>query len=176
MKFLKYLAGVVLLVVIVGLFLPATTHIEREVLIQAPPQVVFGYINDYRKFNQWSPWFKRDPEAKYEYSGPASGVGSKMRWESEHREVGSGSQEIVESKPYRLIKVLLDFGTQGQSESSWELTAIESATRVVWSLNMTHGWDLLGRIFGLMMDAMIGPDYEAGLENLKQLAEADVAG
>ena len=41
---------------------------------------------------------------------------------------------------------------------------------------MAHGWDLLGRIFGLMMDAMVGPDYEAGLENLKQLAEADVAG
>ena len=176
MKFLKYLIGIILLIVIVGLFLPATTHVERETLIQAPPQVVFGYINDYRKSNQWSPWFERDPEAKYEYSGPTSGVGSKMHWESEHREVGSGSQEIVESKPYRHIKVALDFGAQGQSEASWDLTEVESATRVVWSLDMAHGWDLLGRIFGLMMDAMVGPDYEAGLENLKQLAEADVAG
>ena len=55
---------------------------NEKQLIQAPPQVVFGYINDYRKFNQWSPWFERDPEAKYEYSGP-TGVGSKMHWESE---------------------------------------------------------------------------------------------
>jgi len=176
MKFLKYVTGVILLIVVVGLFLPATTHVARETVIHAPAKVVYDYISDYRKFNQWSPWFKRDPEAKFEYSGTALGEGSKMTWASEHRQVGSGSQEIVEAKPYSYLRVSLDFGAQGKSEASWHLTPTEFGTKVIWSLDMTHGWDLLGRIFGLMMDSMVGPDYEAGLENLKQLAEADVAG
>lgn len=176
MKFIKYLLGVLALLVIVGLFLPSSTHVERSALINASQDVVFGYLNDYRKFNQWSPWFKRDPNTKYEYSGPASGVGSKMSWNSEHRQVGSGSQEIIESRPNSYLKVFLDFGAQGQSEASFQLSLEGGGTRIVWALDMDHGWDLLSRAFGLMMDGWVGPDYEAGLQNLKEVAEADVAG
>ena len=176
MKFLKYLFGIIILIVVVGLLLPSKTHVERTIMIDAPQELIFSYVNSFSRFNNWSPWAQRDPNTTFEISGPESGVGNEMRWSSEHQEVGSGSQKIIASEPYQLVRVFLDFGAKGQSEASYRLSQLDSSIQVTWSLDMDHGWDLLGRIFGLMMDSMVGPDYEAGLRNLKQVAEADVAG
>lgn len=49
---------------------------------------------------------------------------------------------------------------------------------MVWSLDsdMREGVPLLmqpiSTYFGFLMDGMIGPDYETGLQNLKALAES----
>ena len=55
------LAAVVAAVVIVGLLLPRSVHVERSTVIEAPPSVVFALVNDYRAFNRWSPWARIDP-------------------------------------------------------------------------------------------------------------------
>ncbi len=176
MKFLKYLFSIITVVVVIGLLLPSHTHVERSVIIQAPANAVFPYINNFSQFNKWSPWARKDPNTTYEFSGPESGVNSEMSWQSEHPEVGIGSQKIIASRPYQSVQVFLDFGGKGEAQASYQLEQVSSGTKITWSLDMDHGWDLLGRIFGLMMDGMVGPDYEAGLSNLKQVAEADTAG
>lgn len=176
MRFLRYLSAIVLLIVVIGLLLPSRTHVERSITIKAPPELVFSYLNNFDRFNRWSPWARKDPDTTYEFSGPEFGVGSEMSWSSNHREVGSGSQKIIHSEPYRLVKVFLDFGGQGEATASYRLEKNGTETEVTWSLDIDHGWDLLGRMFGLMMDGMVGPDYETGLENLKQVAEASGAG
>lgn len=172
MKFIKVLLTVLCLLVLLGLFLPTTTHVERRILIDASPQQVFSFLNDYRKFNQWSPWLQRDPNMDIQYSGPSTGVASRMQWQSDHEQVGSGAQEIIISEPYSLIKVRLEFGGSDSAEAFFTLNQEAAGTLLVWGFDMPHGWNLLSRYFGLMMDSWVGPDYEAGLDNLKQLAEA----
>lgn len=173
MKIFKILLWVILLLLVIGMLLPATTHVERAIVINAPQEQVFSFVNDYRKFNLWSPWYRRDPDTSYEYSGPDSGVGSKMSWASEHEGVGTGSQEIVESEPHRYVKTLLDFGEQGQAEASYTLKSADEGTEIIWALDMEHGWNLVSRLFGLMMDGLVGPDYEDGLRNLKEVVEGE---
>jgi effector-binding domain-containing protein len=123
-------------------------------------------------FNKWSPWSLRDPAAKYTWDGPEFGVGAKFSWASEKQDVGSGSQEIVESRTPEAVKVRLDFGEHGIAWSSWALAPEAGGTQTTWSCDIDMGAGPVGRYFGLMMDKWIGTDYAKGLENLKAFAES----
>ncbi|UTW45857.1 SRPBCC family protein [bacterium SCSIO 12696] len=171
MKVLKVLSIVVVLLAVVGLCLPSTTHVERSTVIKAPQERVFEYVNNFQHFNQWSPWAAKDPNTRYQYSGPESGVGSKMAWQSDSDQVGSGSQEIIKSEPYNYVETTLDFGAQGTANANYRITSTGELTSITWSFDTDHGWNLLSRGFGLMMDGMLGPDYETGLANLKRVVE-----
>lgn len=177
MKFLKWLLGALALlgVVLIGgaLLLPSSTHVERTVVIERPVAQVHATLNSFARFNQWSPWFAADPQAKYSYSGPTEGVGARMQWAGTQA-VGTGSQTILESAPDKIV-VALDFDGS-QARATYALAA-EGAqrTRVTWSFDSQHGFNPLGRWMGLLFDKMIGGDYERGLAALKTLLEKDAA-
>jgi len=176
MKILKMLLigllALVALLVIVGLFLPSTLHVERSTVISAPQSTVFALVNGYARFNEWSPWARIDPQTNYTYEGPVQGVGAKQAWESENSEVGVGSQVITASEPYRRVETELDFGSQGTAQAYFDLTAEGDATKVVWGFDTSFGYNLMFRYVGLFMDGMLGPSYEEGLAGLKKLAES----
>lgn len=175
MKLIKWLliSVVVLGIVLLGgsLFLPATTHVERSTHIDKPPAEVFATLDSFERFNQWSPWFEMDPTAQYSYSGPASGVGARMSWVG-NPSVGSGSQEILVSEPHARIVNALDFGNS-QAKATYLLVPDGGGTHLTWSLDSEHGYNPLNRWFGaLLLDRMIGKDYEKGLAKLKALQES----
>ena len=170
-KLLIFLAGVVVLLVAIAFFLPDNAHVERTITIARPPSQVFAVLNSYRRFNEWSPWFDTDPHAKVTITGPASGVGAKYAW-SGNKDVGSGSQEIVESKPNEMVKTALDFGEMGKSNATFHLTPAGQGTQLTWSFDMSFNGKLISRYFGLMMDSYVGKDYDKGLPKLKALVES----
>lgn len=156
---------------VAGMFLPPTAHVERSIAIEAPPAMVFTVLNGFRQFDRWSPWADLDPNAVTTYDGPESGVGAKMAWAG-NAEVGSGSQEILESTPYSRIKLRLGFGGfSGDFRSTYTLTPEGKGTKVTWGFDADYGNNVLGRYFGLLSDSMLGPDYEKGLGRLKQFLE-----
>ena len=174
MRLLKWLlAALVLLGVLLmgGLLLPANSHLQRSVVIERPPAEVFATLNSFQRFNEWSPWFDLDPNAKYTYSGPIAGVGAKMAWVG-NSAVGSGSQEIIESVPGDRIVNALDFGGS-QAMAGYRLAAEGSGTRVSWSMDSAHGYHPVNRWFGaLLLDSVVGKDYEKGLAKLKVVLES----
>ncbi len=174
MKLLKWLlvSVVVFGIVLVGgsLFLPATTHVERSIHIAKAPSEVFATLDSFERFNEWSPWFEMDPAAQYSYSGTASGVGARMSWVGSPS-VGSGSQEILVSEPHARIVNALDFGNS-QAKATYLFKPEGGGTHLSWSLDSEHGYNPLNRWFGaLLLDRMIGKDYEKGLAKLKALQE-----
>ncbi|MEM7353138.1 MAG: SRPBCC family protein, partial [Acidobacteriota bacterium] len=158
--------------VIVGLFLPDSVHLERSTTIAAPQSTVFALVNSFKRTNEWSPWAKIDPATVYDYEGPQQGVGAKMSWQSDHRDVGSGSQEITGSDPHQRVETHLDFGPQGTAEAFFDLAAAEGGTKVTWGFDSDFGYNLINRYFGTMIDSMVGASYEEGLASLKELAES----
>lgn len=162
------------LLIIVGLLLPSHIHVERSILIKAPRSAVFAPINDFRQFIRWSPWADVDPNTKYRFEGPTSGVGARMVWASENPGVGSGSQEIILSQSDQRVKVSLDFGDHGKGIATYTLHDADGGTLITWAFDTDFGYDLVGRYFGLMMDRFVGAEYVKGLENLKQLVENPV--
>ena len=62
-----------------------------------------------------------------------------------------------------------DFGTT--SMGTLDLAPAGAGTQVTWTMNGDMGSNPLYRWMALFMDKMVGPDFEAGLANLKALAE-----
>jgi hypothetical protein len=84
------------------------------------------------------------------------------------------------STPDQSVASDLDFGKMGVAKSAILLVPQGSSTRVTWRLDVDMGVSPVGRYFGLMMDHMIGKDYQTGLSKLKPLVESmpnvDIAG
>ncbi len=173
-KALIALAIVLGILILIGLALPSSVHVERSVTINSTPSAVFAMVNDIRKFNQWSPWAGIDPDTQFTFEGPPTGTGAKMQWSSEHPGVGAGSLEIVGSDPDRKVTFALNFGPQGTATSYYELQSAGDNTVVIWGFDSDFGYDLVGRYFSLFMDTLIGQEYEKGLATLKRLVEQPV--
>ena len=168
--------GIALLVVIVlvigGAFLlPATTTVERSADIRSPACNVYVLLDGYGWWNDFSPWAGIDPATTYSYEGPSVGVGSRMIWASEDPNVGSGNMEITVAQPCSSLAHAIDFGQQGKAMATWTLTPTDGGVTATWNLVSEHGMNPVARIFGLLLDGLIGPDYEKGLAQLKALAE-----
>lgn len=171
--FKRLLLGIVVLIAVflgIGLLLPSTFRVERSVMIAAPADKVYGLISAPAQWKQWTVWNQRDPNMQIAYSGPPQGQGAKWSWQSASE--GNGEMEFVavvpnESLTYRLT--FPDFGMQ--STGKMHVRPQDGGVRVSWSNEGDMGTNPVSRWFGLFMDRMIGPDFEAGLANLKRVAE-----
>ena len=178
MRVFKYLFFALLFLVIAFFvygyfFLDDKVQVSRSITIDRPANKVFKAVNSMHHFNKWSPWAQLDPNAKYEYSGPEYGVGSFMSWVG-NEEVGSGRQTIIESTPNEYVKTELYFDGQGDDPSwaTYQLKDLGDKTELSWIFNADFKGNILGRYFGMMMDGMLGPQYEKGLSNIKTIVEA----
>lgn len=169
---------VLLLALLAGaLLLPAKVHVERSITVERSPAVVFGLLNDLQHFQIWSPWSERDPNARYQFTGPERGVGARMAWQGDPRQVGTGWQEITASVPYSMVRMHLSFESQGEADAYFDIRPVGRDARVEWGFDadVTEGRDffgaLMGKYMGLFFDYWVGKDYEQGLERFKQYAE-----
>ncbi|HEU4459834.1 MAG TPA: SRPBCC family protein [Methylibium sp.] len=177
---LKTLALFVLMLVVLataGLAIYAATkpdsfRVERRTVIQAPPEKIYPLINDLQAFTSWSPYDRKDPAMKRSFSGPQAGPGALYAWDG-NREIGAGSMQIVESRAPDKVLVKLDFVRpfKVQNHVEFLLAPQPAGTEVTWAMHGPSPYvsKLMGTIFD--MDKMIGRDFEAGLANLKALAE-----
>lgn len=175
MRLLKrlFIGICVLLLLLVGgsFLLPQQQHVERSISLSAPAAAVYPYLSNPKKFSEWSPWSKIDPNMKVEYSGPASGKGAQMKWVSKLPTVGEGSWTIVKAAENESVNVDMDFGQQGVAKSSFTLKPQGDKTQVTWGFDTDAGMNPVLRWVGLFMDKMIGAEYEKGLQDLKAVIE-----
>lgn len=165
------LVGLIAVVVAIGFLLPRHVSVERDIVVDAPPEAVFPHINSLQAFSEWSPWGGYDPDMIVTYSGPDTGVGNVMEWTSDHPSVGNGRQEIVELVENESVRTALDFGEMGLAEAWWRVVPDGDGSRVIWGLDADMGAGPIGRWFGLMMDRWVGADYERGLAQLQAIVE-----
>jgi hypothetical protein len=156
----------------VAVGLPAHVTVQRAVVINAPESAVFPYLNDIHKFGDWSPWKLRDPNLELAYSGPQQGKGATVAWHSDKRSIGSGSMEIVESNPNRTFGLAVNYnGLEGTG--GYDIAPSGSGSKVTWNFGYDTGSSPMRRWKGLALDGLIGAEYQAGLNKLKEKIEAD---
>jgi len=170
-RLLLLLSALIVILAIGSFFLPQNQHVERSVDISAPAESIYPYLSNPKKFSEWSPWSKIDPNMKMEYVGAESGKGAGMKWQSEQRSVGSGSWTIVDTKANETVNVEMDFGDQGIATSFFTLKPSGNNTQVTWGFDTDVGMNPLMRWMGLLMDKMVGSEYEKGLAELKRISE-----
>lgn len=172
---LTVLLGILLLVVLISFFLPSQVHVERTGLVKNSPHVTYKLINSLPEWEKWSPWHQIDPNMKIEYGTPREGKGGWYSWKSEHSNVGNGKLTITDARPVEYIKTEMDFMENGKGSAEFFLRPVEGGTEVKWTMDSDMGWNPIGKIMGLFMDKLIGPDYEKGLKQLDSVARSQPA-
>jgi hypothetical protein len=173
MKILKYIFGgalvLMMLIVVVGFFLPSTYELKESIVINVPAEIVFNEVNSFKNWNNWSPWQDKDPNAIISYEGPDAGVGSSMLWYSNDAKVGKGSQEIIASIPNKHIKTALKMvGWDTVSNATWDFSEEElNRTKVTWTFNTHVGKNIFYKYMVMMFKPALRKDYSKGLQQLK---------
>lgn len=171
-KFAIAVAVLVAGVLVYAAFQPNTFLISRSVSINAAPEKIYPYMNDFHKGDLWSPYEKKDPTMKRTFSGPASGKGAVYEFDG-NKEVGKGRLEIIEAVPPTKIVLTLDMiePMKGRNIVEYTLEPQGSSTKVTWSMRGRNNY--LSKLICtfINVDKMVGGDFETGLANLKALME-----
>jgi hypothetical protein len=173
----KVLLGIAaLIIILVGIIYTraSTFRVERATRIEAPPDVVYALVSDFRAWDRWSPWAHLDPSMKVTYGGTPSATGSTMSWTGNDK-VGEGGMRITETKPPQALAMRLEFIKPMASVNRTDFTFKPDGTGTKVDWVMTGPLDFMGKGMDLFvgMDRMIGPDFEKGLASMRREAEAD---
>jgi uncharacterized protein YndB with AHSA1/START domain len=170
---------IIIIVVLVAAILvlastkPDVFRVQRATSITAPPEKIFALINDLRSWRAWSPYEKKDAAMKRTLSGATDGKGAVYEWEG-NKDVGKGRMEITDASPSSKVTLKLDFVKPFEAHNIVEFTLEPNSdsTHVTWAIHGPSPYT--AKVMGIFinMDSMIGKDFEAGLANLKTVAES----
>jgi len=172
-KTLIAFAVIVIVFVIIVATRRADFRITRSATIAAPAEVVFAQVNEFKKWEAWSPWAKLDPAMKQTYAGPAAGTGASYAWAG-NNEVGEGRMTLTESRTNELIRIKLEFLKPFTAVNSTEFTFKPDGkqTTVTWDMSGTNNFISKAFCMFMDMDKTVGGDFDKGLAQLKSVAEA----
>jgi|SRR6185437_10341299 hypothetical protein len=166
------LAVIVILLVVIVSLRPPDFRVTRTARIAAPAGAVFENVNDFHKWEAWSPWAKMDPNAKNTFSGQVAGPGASMAW-SGNKKVGEGRMTIMENQPAEMIRIKLEFFRPFKATNTAEFAFKSEGDQTVVTWSMFGKNNFMGKLFHLFMDCdkMVGKDFEKGLANLNSASQ-----
>jgi effector-binding domain-containing protein len=157
------------------------SHLARSVEIDRPASVIYPLLTNLRTFNEFSPWFERDPKADFTFEGPAEGAGQVARWTSSVQEVGQGALTIVKTIDNKEVDTRiaisagpLPFVPAASVLSVFTLTPAARGATVTWSTTSTCTPAPIGvpcRYANFIAQWRMGQQFDQGLAKLKVLAE-----
>ena len=152
-------------------FKPDSFRLSRSATIAAPPDQVVALIDDLRQFNRWNPFPTIDPQIVITYDAVTAGAGGAYAWQGQKS--GAGRMQITESVPAQRVTAKLDFTKPFEAHNVIDFTLQPqgTGTTVTWAM---HGpMPYLNRLMTIFfdIDKTVGKYFEAGLANLKALAE-----
>ena len=178
--FISVLIFLVVAAVLAGVMLgmvsrrPAGFRITRSATMAAPAAEVFAHVNDFHRWQAWSPWEKLDPAMQRTFEGAPSGTGAVYAWNG-NKKAGAGRLTITESRPGELIGMNLEFirPFPATNQVEFKFEPADGRTRVTWTMTgrNDHFFFKLMTVV-VSMDKMVGGDFERGLAQLKALVES----
>jgi len=162
--------GALILVLLSGR--PDEFQVVRSATMAAAPAVVFEQVNDFHKWEAWSPWAKLDPACRNAYSGAAAGKDAGFAWDGNNK-VGAGRMTITQSQSPELIRIHLEFLRPFKAISTTEFTFLPQVNQTVVTWTMRGRNNFLAKVFGVFVDcdAMVGKDFEKGLASITAVVE-----
>lgn len=152
---------------------PDTFEIKRSTMIAAPAAVIFPLINNLRGFNRWNPFLLKDQATRLTYQTIEEGPGAVYGWEG-NRDLGKGRLEVVGSVPHSRIEMKLHMiePMVAQNRVVFALEPAGEMTKVTWTMDGPQ--PLISKVMGLFLnfEAMVGADFEKGLQRMKAIAES----
>jgi hypothetical protein len=149
--------------------LPDEMHVSRTAVVRADATTITHYVSHYPKRLEWVAWTEIDPAADYTFAGEPGQPGATMAWIG--AEIGTAELTLDHVVPGRSIDGTLVYRAPFAMTSTdrFDLEPLDDGrTRVTWSTKAPLPYGP-SRLFGLVADRLIGPDYARGLEKLDAL-------
>src|SRR5688500_2708440 len=86
---------------------PDTFVVRRSISIRAAANHIYSFLEDFRRWRQWSPWEDVDPDLQRTYGGTSAGTGATYQWAG--KKAGAGRMEITAVSPPSRLNIKLDF-------------------------------------------------------------------
>jgi effector-binding domain-containing protein len=164
LKIVFWIVGLLVAIVLIPpLFMPKNVQLEKSLVMDAPPEVIFDQVNCFENWEPWTPWAEVAINVVYE--GPSCGEGATMRWDDGN---GQSSQIITESIEYELIRTELQFMEQGAVWSDWTFEETAEGTLVTWGLRGDANYPFGRWINVLFITPAVGKSYVQGLNALNE--------
>lgn len=174
MLFIYIIAAIVLVFIVLAALAPKKYNMSRNIVIQKSRPEVYQYLKLMKNQDHWSPWKKRDPDMKQTFTGEDGTIGFISHWDSDHKQVGSGEQEILKLEENRRVESALRFFKPWKSESNgyFDMEDVgDNATKVTWGFYGTNKIPMNVMMLFYNMDKAVGKDFEEGLNDLKSVLE-----
>ena len=165
------LAGIIALLLIIGLFMKKEHYVKCEAVINSPQQKVFDFLKLLKNQEKFNKYAKADPGRKEEFTGTDGTVGYKISW-SGNKDAGCGEKEImniVEGKKIeteiRFVKPMVTSATMTMETDSIS----DDQTKVTWSNSGTLKYP-----FNIMIpiaEKNFAKDMNESLSTLKSILE-----
>jgi effector-binding domain-containing protein len=168
-KIIFIIAGLIVLLVLIGYVLPASLIISKSYTINAPASAVFEEINDLERWQTWQYWNTLDPDMKITYGEKKVGTGASYSWEGP--KLGTGNLGISESIPDKSIVIYMDFGGS-PAQGFYSLEPNGENTQLNINFSNDTGMNPIGRWINVFMKGEIEKSFDYAGEKIKSIAEA----
>ncbi|GAA0906115.1 SRPBCC family protein [Rothia nasimurium] len=185
LEFIVAILIVAVLGVVVGVAMPSTGHVEREMLISKDLRQVYDVFSNFRRFPDYTVLRTFDPKMQFELSGKAYGPGAKISWKASDPKIGDGSLEIASIDPSfaqvtdagkGTIVWNLDNNWRGHDKTftiKLERTGrSQKLVKVNWSYDVAYGWNLVDRFSNLYIHGDPDALIQFSLTNLQNVMAA----
>ncbi|KAF1009745.1 MAG: hypothetical protein GAK28_00390 [Luteibacter sp.] len=185
LEFIVAILIVAVLGVVVGVAMPSTGHVEREMLISKDLRQVYDVFSNFRRFPDYTVLRTFDPKMQFELSGKAYGPGSKIAWKATDPKIGDGALEIASIDPSfaqisdagkGVIVWNLENGWRGHDKKftiKLERTGrSQKLVKVNWAYDVSYGFNLVDRFSNLYIHGDPDALIQFSLSNLQNVMAA----
>ena len=162
-----FILALIGLILIVAVFVNKEYAVERNIVINKPPQAVFNYVKYIKNQDYFHTWAMLDTNCRREYKGVDGTKGYNVAWDSDNSDVGKGEQQITNIEEGKRIDYGLRFIEPFEGNATAYMTTApqNNQTVVTWGMNGETNYPM--NLMNLFMDRMLGGDMESSLQRLK---------
>ena len=164
-------AGLIALLLIIGLFMKSKHYVKCEIIINAPRQKVFDYLKLLKNQEKFNKWAMADPDRNREFKGTDGTVGYIYSWSGD-KNAGEGEKEIKNIIEGKRIETEIRF-VKPMTAKACIIMETESLsddqTKVRWSNAGTLKYPV--NIMIPMLEKHVVKDMDTSLSTLKNILE-----
>lgn len=169
-KILFILAGLIVVLLLIGFVLPGKLEVTKSISIQAPASAVFEEINDLKRWETWQYWNTLDPtDMKIKYGEKTVGTGASYSWDSPV--LNTGTITLTESIPDKSVAITMDFDGN-PANGVYALEPDGENTKLNLNFYSDAGMNPIGRWINVFMKGEIEKSFDYAGEKIKTIAEA----
>jgi Polyketide cyclase / dehydrase and lipid transport len=168
------IGGILTLMLMVAALSKKSYALERTIVVNKNKADTFYFVTSLQNQDRFSKWANLDPAMKKEYVGIDRSVGFISKWESTHKQVGQGEQEITNIVDGERMECELRFlkPMRAVAQAYFTVTEIsENQTKVTWGFTSRMPYPFNIFLIIMNMEKMLGNDFEEGLVTMKRLLE-----